>query len=138
MVGKGEANWAIEQTTTTVRSYYGGTNSYNATRVGLTAGVWTNGVWTNDGIDIKSFQDGSLKDSWTYTKATVPDGTTFTIGNGDLGYFGGQLDEIVLWKMTLFTDEVKALYLKGLNGKEATSTENQPAPQGKHRMFQVF
>ena len=81
-----------------------------------------------------------MDNSGAYATAVANSAYAFRLGITVSGNypFDGLMDEALFAIRYFRPEEIKAVYLKGLNGKEATSTENEPAPQGKHRMFNVF
>ena len=48
------------------------------------------------------------------------------------------MDELVIAKRYFRPEEIKAVYLKGLNGKEATSSEVPDAPTDTGSMLMFF
>lgn len=81
---------------------------------GATKAVWTNGA--------------SLVVPGAYTTNPADTTTALRVGSTIAGgdYADGLLDELVLSKRYFRPEEIKAVYLKGLNGKEVTTTERQP------------
>lgn len=127
LFGKGQNNYEIQQTTADHRIYLDSTNVVNTTYLTSTAGVWGHLAYTCTGANVDSYKNGERKDAYTTTKNPTPNATALSIGNGDSGYYDGMMNEIILSARYWRPEEIKAVYLKGLNGKEVTSSENMPS-----------
>ena len=124
-------------------AYFGCIDNGDYRATGATAvaiNAWTHGVSTWDGPTRKVYRNAVMDNSGAYATAVANSAYAFRLGITVSGNypFDGLMDEALFAIRYFRPEEIKAVYLKGLNGKEATSTENEPAPQGKHRMFNVF
>ena len=137
------ANWGAALTPLIAKSAYNDANGYclfasSTNHPGITikgallysTGTLVNGSWHHivgvfDGAIKATYLDGAFQVSDAQT--TAPSDTTNALYIGyetaSSYYNVSQQDEILLCKRYFRPEEIKAVYLKGLNGKEATSSE---------------
>jgi len=99
--------------------------------------TWYNVGFVYDQANVFVYVDGS--ETATAANTTDPSGTgsDFTLGADSAGTFGlydGLLDEVLVANRAFRPDEVTAVYLKGYNAKELTSSENVAA-SGRNRLI---
>lgn len=136
--GSGDGGYAFNITAGDVMNFWA--NDTNAVSAGLTsyAGVYMHAAVTFEPSSdiIVFYRDGRVLT--TTTNAGTPTNTAdpFRIGMRASGLndpMNGQLDENVIAKRYFRPEEIKAVYLKGLNGKEALSSEISPVGPSKRR-----
>lgn len=99
----------------------------------VSAGVWTYGGGTWDGATKRTYFDSVQQATGASTTLPVDTAADFYIGRRDGGtpnYADAVMDEVIIATRYFRDEEIKALYIKGLNGKEATSSEIAVPDQG--------
>jgi len=105
----------------------------------LTANIWWFAYVQMDGAYSAAGVNGRVNDRKANNHMAAVSSDPLDIGLLSTSYYlDGNVDEVTIWNRALMPDEVNALYIKGWNGKEITSSEIPETSQGKHRMFQVF
>ena len=104
------------------------------------AGRWDFIVGQFTGAYREIYFNAILQDSDAYTTVCSDTTSVFTLGaRNDPGrYFDGLMDETIVTIRYFRPEEIKAVYLKGLNGKEVTSSEVDPTPAGSASSFLMF
>lgn len=91
-------------------------------------GVYVHYVGYYDGATQKVFynavQDATT--AWTTNPSEATTGLNIGADGGASTFTNGQIDELILAKRYFRPEEIKAVYLKGLNSKEITSSELSP------------
>jgi hypothetical protein len=81
-----------------------------------TANLWYHVVVVKSGMDYSFFIDGAARGSATTTlNLPYPIAADLTIGNAEAFYFGGSLDDVRIYNRAITADEVRALYIDGVN-----------------------
>lgn len=79
-------------------------------------GAWAQLVGTYDGSNMKSYRDGNLRKTCSYTQTPYTSTDPLTIGYaGFHTYFNGQIDEVMIFNKALTDEQVKALYEMNLS-----------------------
>jgi hypothetical protein len=93
------------------------------------AGTWMHFCGNYDGALKAMWVNGVLEGNGAFTTnpSNVAHGLAVGMGTGSTDYFDGLIDELILAKRYFRPEEIKAVYLKGLNGKSAISSEKAPA-----------
>lgn len=101
-----------------------GSSSVTARGPSFASDTWHHGGVIKNGPYVKFYQDGAQIGTDQTAAATYNGAnTTLKMGTYDANYMYGGMDEFLIAKRWLRPEEIKAVYLKGLNGKEATSAE---------------
>ena len=92
----------------------------------VSLGVWQNIVFTYDGTNIRSYLNGSLKDSYAIALNTLNTGT-MKIGDApnvtaQYRYFNGSIDDVRIYNRALTQDDVTQLYNNGAATKLQNAT----------------
>jgi hypothetical protein len=102
--------------------------------------AWANAAWTNfccryTGATGDVYKNGVATTTGAYSTNPADATTDFFVGARISGsvesYFDGLLDEMIIAKRYFRPEEIKAVYLKGINSKEVTSTELSPAASSR-------
>ncbi len=103
----------------------GGSRGSSAAGLALTAGAWNHFAIVFDQANFIQYVGGVVKTTDAYSTNNADTGTDITIGSLDnhLTAYGGGLDEFLIIQRYFRPEEIKAVYLKGLNGKEITTNE---------------
>jgi len=86
--------------------------------------TWQWGALTNDGAKVKFYYESYVVGAAAgYTSAANYNGANYNLRMGayDANYFDGGFDEFIIAKRWFREEEIKSVYLLGLNGMEATS-----------------
>lgn len=91
----------------------------------LSAESWYHAAMLCDGATLKTFLNGGVDRATDYTKGILNSRADFRIGNYGIPVsdndFDGLIDEVVVARRALRDEEIKAIYIRGLNGLEALS-----------------
>jgi len=101
----------------------------SASATAIVAGTFAHVVGLWDGANRKVYVDAVQTKTDASTTAPSDNAVDFNIGarNSSNGHYDGLVDEAIVAKRYFRPEEIKAVYLKGLNGKEVTSSERSPA-----------
>ena len=107
-----------------------------ATTSTMSAGAWYQMAASYNGVNASVYFNGKNEIVGALTYTTDTDGN-FKVG-GDAGitqYYDGLIDELLFFKRSVFDEEATALYIKGLNAKEATNSEIETNQGGFFAIF---
>lgn len=102
-----------------------GSTGASSSIAAATATNWNHVGGRVDGARINAILNGLTYDPQTLLGGFAGSAIDFRFGSNDPAgnYLNGLIDEIVYFKRAAFDDEITAAWLKGLNAKEATSSE---------------
>lgn len=125
-----QRSYALYSTVTTgivqfLVSSDGSATSNSVSTSALSNGVWTHTSGTYDGSFTKIYFNAVNEDSDAFTSAIYDSTADVRVGClNDALYQDGLIDEVIIAQRYFRPEEIKAVYLKGLNGKEVTSNES--------------
>lgn len=99
----------------------------------LSTSAWYHGVGLWDGAGRRVYLNSNQDASSASTTAPSDTAVAFGLGYDPSAagtYADGLMDEVIVAKRWFRDEEIKAVYNKGLNGKEATSSERNPNTGG--------
>jgi hypothetical protein len=121
---KGTADYAIQLGADNKHVFYSRGTGFTSATV-FVNGTFAHLVGTHDGAYAKTYVDGV--NTLSTADTTLPNDTAGALTVGATAvpgtYADGIADELMLWKRYARPEEIKAVYLKGLNGKEVTTSE---------------
>lgn len=119
--------------------YMNNATSLTTTSVPTTGYSFLAGVYT--GAARLAYFNAVQEDSDAYSTNCADAAENLAIGvnnDGSTSPYDGDIDELVIAQRWFRPEEIKAVYLKGLNAKEATSTEVAPSTTGASNFLIFF
>lgn len=100
--------------------------------VNPTSGVWYHNTLLSNAAQISLYTNAVEMNTKTKA-ASITNAKHFNIGaynDGASGHYNGLIEDVLYAKRYFLPEEIKTVYNKGLNGKEATSSEAYPIVYG--------
>jgi hypothetical protein len=103
-------------------------NDTDASTTSIAAGTWSSLAGVYDGAVKSIYFNSAIEGTGAFTTNPADTVSNLFIGatTSATNFLDGLLDEVLLVKRWFRPEEVKTIYIKGWNGKEATSSEVTP------------